>query len=907
MKRISFFSSLIAVVSFGICGQAFGQPNDMGSVSELTKFITERKAEKLKTSYYEALRERILIKAYPEDRVPVDQYQIASEKSRFLPPATFKPKGGVTESGEPKWEFVGPQGLGVPYTTYYGPSNSKLNGRIADLCYDPIDENTIYMAAPAGGIWKTTNNGTSWVSLGDQLLNPYVGIVRVHPKNRTLVFAGLGDRDGGTGTGNGLLRSDDSGASWVNIPLRSGSNATDILFNPEFPELVLASFSTGGGLFRSTNKGFSFTNVNINGNSFANVTDMSMGAKNVLGQRLYYARVRNAGLFVSADNGLTWTIINEPAGVSTSSRTMIDCSAVDPNRIYYIDNGQRLIFSGIKNGAAITWTDISSGFPNGNSSIGQTYNWSQSTYDQFINVAAAPNASGVLQDFVYVGLITVASWDGTTWRDIGVTYTSSAKTHNDQHCIAFFPGDNRKLALGNDGGVFPTVMTSPTASTAPSWNIGISANSTLGITMFYSSAYHPTDPTRMMGGTQDNASPVAMGNLSSWVNRTGGDGCGCAINPVNPLVQYGSAQYNGLYRTSNGWSTSTSFGPSWGSDSVPFVSRMAVDPTAPNPLYVATNYLWRYNPGTGTWDARLGGTILAPSGATVLSIAIAPSSASVLYAGTTSGDLWRSANAGATWTKLDDVSSPALPARAITSISVHPTNPQDILVTLSGSGVTHVYHIANTSLAVPIASAKGGNASGQLPDIQTNWITRDNLAPSTTWFVATDVGVFMTTDGGTVWKNAGLPLGLPMSEVSTVDWIPGTGYLQAATYGRGMWRLKVRDVGTETDTKLVFKASGSRYQGNYQVTFAVQNAGAAVANDIRITSASMKIGFGSTTLVSPLPIGLGSIGPNAGSRASILWSGTNQTDVSGTVTISGSYVVGSTNRTFSVTQSVSFP
>ncbi|HLO97770.1 MAG TPA: hypothetical protein VK171_04170, partial [Fimbriimonas sp.] len=339
MKRLSSLSSLLVLMSFGIFAQGFGQPNDLGSVSELSKFITERKAEKLKTSYYEALRERILIKAFPDDRIPTDQFERASEKSRFLPPATFKKKFGAKEAGEPKWEFIGPQGLGVPYTTYYGPANSKLNGRIADLCYDPIDENTLYMAAPAGGIWKTTNNGTSWTSIGDNLLSPYVGIVRVHPKDRTLIFAGLGDRDGGTGTGNGLLRSNDGGESWVNIPLRSGSNATDILFNPEFPELVLASFGTGGGLFRSTNKGFSFTNVNINGNAFANVTEMSMGAKNALGQRLYYARVRNAGLFVSEDNGLTWTAINEPTGVSTSNRTMVDCSAVDPNRVYYIDNG----------------------------------------------------------------------------------------------------------------------------------------------------------------------------------------------------------------------------------------------------------------------------------------------------------------------------------------------------------------------------------------------------------------------------------------------------------------------------------------------------------------------------------------------------------------------------------------
>lgn len=902
MKRLPF----IAVFSC-LGALALGQPADMGSVKELSQFIKDRKEAKLKTSYYEALRERIFIKAFPEDRVPENQFENAAEKARLMPKANLKGKGGPRETGEPRWEFVGPQGLGVPYTTYYGPSNSKLNGRIGDLAYDPVDSNILYMAAPAGGIWKTTNGGTTWNSLGDQLLSPYVGIIRVHPTDRNIVFAGLGDRDGGTGTGNGLLRSEDGGASFVSIPLRSSSNCTDVLFNPEFPEMVLASFGTGGGLFRSTNKGYSFTNVQINGDSFANVTDVSMGAKNSLGQRLYYARVRSVGLFVSADNGLTWNQINEPSGVVAANRTMIDCSATDPNKIYYIDNGQRVISSGVKSGNTITWTNITGNFPHGNASIGATYNWSQSTYDQYIGVAAAPNASGVLQDFVYVGLITVACWDGTTWRDIGETYTSSAKTHNDQHCVAFFPGDNRKVALGNDGGVFPTQMTSPTSSTGPSWNIGISANATLGITMFYSSGYHPTDSTRLMGGTQDNASPVSVGVLNSWVNRTGGDGCGCAVNPVNPLVQYGSAQYNGLYRTSNGWTSQSSFGPSWGSDNVPFVTRMAVDPSSPNPLYVATNYLWRYNPGTQAWDARLGNTNLCPSGGTVLSMAVAPSNSSIIYAGTTNGDLWRSANAGANWTKIDDVSSPVVPARSITRISVHPTSPNNIIISLAGSSVAHVYQIADTSLATPIATAKGGSGGGALPDSPANWITRDNINPATTWFVAMDVGVFMTTDGGTTWANAGMPLGLPMSEVSTVDWIAGTGYLQAATYGRGMWRIKIRDVGNETDTKLTWKPVGGRYQGNYMVTFGLFNEGTAVANNIRITSASLKLSKGSVEPISTLPIGVGSIGPSASTKVSILWRGTNQTDLGGTVSISGTYVVGPTTRNFSVTQKVSFP
>ena len=906
---------LVATVWFANERQQHEDQTNIRSVKSLTKQIDRLKSdargkESEATDYYEALRERIYIKSFPNDTPDEEQYFRASAHARLMPRARLdnsSPGGGKGDgilpmSGEPRWEFIGPKALSVPYNTYYGPPGSSINGRISGLTFDSNNSAIMYMAAPAGGIWKTLDSGATWNSVGDHFPSPYVSSIGVHPKYSNVVIAGLGDKDGGTGTGNGIMRSDDGGESWINVPLRTGSHVTKVLFDPDNTSVVMVSMSSGGGLFRSTNQGYSFTNVPIANDNFANITDLTVSQPNASLNRLYAAHVRNKGLYLSLDGGQTWVLSNEPAGASNSSRTFIDFSHVERNRIFYINDNLKQIHQGEIAGTVITWTNITGNFPTGTNN----YNWSQSSYDNYIRVAAH-TVNGVKKDFVYVGLITVAGWDGTTWTDIGKTYTSGALTHNDQHCLAVFPGDETKMVVGNDGGVWPLTYTPPAGANPQSWAFNITSSATLGITMFYTGAFHPTDPTKMMGGTQDNASPVSTGNLNAWINRTGGDGMGCAVNPVNPLVWYGSAQNNGLYRTSNGWSTQSSFSPSWGSDTLPFVTRMGIDPTAPNPLYVATNYLWRYNPTGGTWDPRLGGINLCPSGGTVLSIAVAPSNPSVLYAGTTNGDLWRSSNAGANWTKLDDISNPVVPTKSITRVSVHPTNPNDILITLSGSGVAHAWRIADASLAVPILSNVSGSGNGSLPDSPTNWLTRDDLNPATTWFAVNDVGVFMTTNGGSSWSNATEPLGLPVCEVSRIEWIPGTGYLHAATYGRGMWRIRIRDTGTVTDTTLVFKPTATRFENQYTVKYTVSNTGTGTANAIKISSATLKLSTGTTTIVTPIPLNIGQLNPTNSKKASILWSGPNKTDSLGTVTINGTYVVGGVNRTFSQSSSVTFP
>ena len=210
----------------------------------------------------------------------------------------------------------------------------------------------------------------------------------------------------------------------------------------------------------------------------------------------------------------------------------------------------------------------------------------------------------------------------------------------------------------------------------------------------------------MLGGAQDNATPLASGDLTKWMNVGGGDGGFTAINPANPKVQYATSQYLTIYRTEDNWkdwdpdhrgnSEITYYDQiggntrAWLGDTTLFIAPIVLDPADPNILYAATNFLWRWDERkTPHWADHLGGQMLS-SGVddAVTVIAISPSDHKRIYTGSQTGQIWMTPDAGETWSRIDD----GLPRFWITSISVQPSDPDTILVGLSGTGDANTSH-----------------------------------------------------------------------------------------------------------------------------------------------------------------------------------------------------------------------
>ena len=786
---------------------------------------------------YEAWLERLRVRAYPSDRVNSAAYLAAMKKQAALPVAqivttTVSSGGGaraasaatpfaviapvLTTTRGPVWEFIGPRNMAASSGgSGGGPAGSNISGRVNEVVYDPSNPNTVYLCAAQGGIWKSVNGGRDWYAIGNTFPMMTTSTVAIHPKNSQIVLAGLGDHQGGSNFGDvpGIMRSIDGGRSWEVVgQIMAGPSATSsILFDPDTPDTVIAStgggsyrFGAVGGIFFSTNAGKTWAKSTftpalpvLNGVDFR---DMKVGIKKADGTRYYYA---TNGAFVndiyrSEDKGKTWKAFPLPSGGrGTPNGIEVAPSAVDANVVYVTDGENKKINKGVVNASGgIDWTDITGDLRD---------TWSQAFYD-FYARAIPQVVDGKVSDVLYVGLVTAnGSLGGANqWKDITAVYTGKDTVHADQHAIAFNPLNANEMIIANDGGVYGMTYASDTKT----WSFRGDLNKTLGITMFYTADWHPTNPQFALGAAQDNSNPATFGNNQVWRNVGFGDGMTCAINPTNPNIMYVCAQNNAIFRTTDGFTSNigNSITPDFGSDIKPFVTISAIDPTTPHPYYVGTEYLWRWNENTQKWDARLGGVALADGtrGFAVQYIAVAPSDPNRIYVGTNDARLWVSTNKGTSWKKISDgkLAGAPLPNRVVSAISVNPTNPNDIIVTLSGTGSTHVFRSVNANAATPTFTALAGSGVGGFPDVPANCVARDPDRPTTDFFVGTDIGVFYTSNGGMTWQNATAPLGLPNIEVTAIKAVPKTGYLNVSTYGRGMWRLSLKKV---AETKSIIR------------------------------------------------------------------------------------------------------
>ncbi len=792
----------------------------------------------MKLGKYEAWLDRMRVRAYPNDRVDGASYLTAMKKQAALPaaqiidsqpalvgsglrgaaasPAVASPMAVgqvLIPTRGAKWEFMGPRNMKSPFDGYFGPVGTQLNGRVNGIAYDPKNVNTAYLAAAQGGVWKSVNGGRDWYPLSGAFPMLATTAVAVHPGNTQILLAGLGDHHGGDNFGNisGIMRSVDGGRSWLSAgEVMAGPAAVSAIeFDPDTPNDVIAA--TGGGLFRFGARGGLFYSSDAgrtwkastfdkplptaNGIDFR---DVKIGARRTDGKRYYYA-VNGAfvkDIYRSEDKGKTWRTIAAPID-GTPYGIEVAPSAVDPNVVYVADAQSKKVQKGTVNTlGGIDWVDITGNIKS-NVSV-DTNAWDQAFYD-FYARAVPQMVDGKIVDALYVGIITVnSSLGGTaTWNDVTLAYTGNDTIHVDQQSFAFNPLNPNEMLLGNDGGVFGAAYNPATKR----WSFRTELSKSLGITQFYTADWHPTDPLLALGASQDNANPALLGNSQAWRSVGYGDGMSCAINPTNPNIMYTCSQFGAVFRTGDGFATNGGNGiiPPYATNEYrPFVTVSAIDPTAPHPYYVGTQYLWRFNESSQTWEPRLGGTELANGAGrqSVKCISIAPSDPNRIYVGTTDARLWVSADKGATWRKISDgrLGGAPLPNRTISAISVHPTNPNDIVVTLSGTGSSHIFRSVNAGSATPTFVSLSGTGETALPDNPANCVERVPDRPTTDFFVGTDIGVFYTSNGGVSWQNASAPLGLPNIEITALKATPGTGYLNVATYGRGMWRLSLRKV-----------------------------------------------------------------------------------------------------------------
>jgi len=674
------------------------------------------------------------------------------------------------------WSLRGPAGFdsNVPTATTWG----RMSGRVRALAIDPNNADRLLLGTATGGAWLTTNGGTSWTPLTDNQPSLAVGAVAIDPSNSNTFYVGTGEGNG-TYYSAGILKSTNAGASWsvLGASIFNRGAISGIAVSPANSNLLVVCARDGKtlggeqvgtavrGIYRSTDGGQSFQQT-----SNGRCTDLAVVPSNF--NTMYYSATglgASSGLYQSTDAGENWSLLTGAVNGSTVARLAIGLSS----------NGSSIYIGGKMGSNAVLQQSEDAGF---NWSVPivtpipeetdvadyRIYCEGQCDYDN--TVAVNPFAQ---LDVFYGGVGLFRTFNaGSTFTQVGANNNGGGPLHVDHHLVLFHPTIDGRIYNANDGGIY---RSNDFGST---WT---SIGGSLATMQPYHISLHPTNPAIMFTGNQDNGTTRRTdGNI--WTEVLGGDGGYSAINYQNTQIIYGTTTMLSLYKSSNGGASfSNESGaitqvPKEPNEPVAFIAPILMDPVDPDVIYGATNRLWRSDDGAMTWTPTTALTSTAEG--YITQMAIAPSNTSVVYTVASDGAVARGSNGN-----YVIVSSAPLPERFATSVVVHPTNPSIAYVGFSGfdeatpTATGHVFKTTNSGTTWT-------NVSANLPDVPVNAVALRPSQPNEV-YVGTDVGVFISLDGGNSWQA--MNNGLPNAGVAALAVNATTNILAAATYGRSVW------------------------------------------------------------------------------------------------------------------------
>ncbi|MGA7503985.1 MAG: hypothetical protein WBW57_07635 [Candidatus Sulfotelmatobacter sp.] len=678
-------------------------------------------------------------------------------------------------------------------------------GRSLTAAGIPGDPTTYYFGATGGGVWKSTDAGSTWSPIFDKEGTGSIGSIAVANSDHNILYVGTGEAciRGNISQGDGVYKSLDAGKTWKNLGLQDSRAIGKLIIDPENPNIVFVAAlghpygpNTERGVFRTQDGGKTWDKV-LYKDENTGAVDVAFDPhnSNVVYAALWQVRRTSwglddggpgSGLYRSNDGGTTWKRLeqhglpNGPYGrvgiavAANSDRVYALIEAKNPDGgLYRSDDG------------GDTWNMV-----NPNHSL-----WQRPWY--YMHIVADPKNENV----VYImDVETYKSTDG------GHLFNKVKVPHGDNHGLWIDPKDTRRMIASNDGGV--TISVDNGQSWTPEDNQPTA--------QFYHVITDNATPYRVYGSQQDSgsvgiASRSDDGSISrsDWYDVGGGEAGYIAPYPLDPDIVYADdyqatiTQYNRHIGQAKSITEQPELSDAHGAANLEhrfqWTAPLIISPHDPNTIYHGGERLFKTTDGGVHWEAISpdltrndkskqhvsGGDItLDDSGTeyydTIFTIAESPITQGVIWVGTDDGLVQLTRDGGKNWTNITPKNVPEWSRISLIEASPFDAGTAYVAADLHQSDDLRPYIYKTSDYGKTWTKLTNG-----IPEGSFVRAVREDPKKRGLLYAATEAGVYVSFNDGANWRP--LKLNLPPTPVH--DLVVKDNDLVLATHGRAFWIL----------------------------------------------------------------------------------------------------------------------
>ncbi len=683
------------------------------------------------------------------------------------------------------------------------------SGRVGDIAVDPTNPSVWYIAAASGGIWKTSNSGTTFQPIFDGQGSYSIGCLTIDPNNHNTIWAGTGENNNqrSVAYGDGVYKSEDGGQTWKNMGLSKSEHIGKIIIDPRNSNIIYVAaygplWSAGGerGIYKSIDGGKTWAlSLNVSENTGFNEVHFMPGNPEIIYAAAHQRRRHEwtyisggpeSAVYRSLDGGKTWDKLSNGLPSGDVGRIGLAVTNADPDRIYAIveaDEESKGVYLSRNRGAS--WEKRS--------------NWATAG-NYYQEIQCHPNDPDILY--------SLDTWAKIS-KDAGKSFQGLGEKnkHVDNHALYVFPDAPSHALMGCDGGLYETF------DGAQTWRYF--AN--LPITQFYRVTTDKQFPNYYVyGGTQDNntlggpsRTNSASGILNSdWFVTVGGDGFESQVDPTDPNIVYSQWQYGGLIRFDRRTGEAFDIKPQEGKYDVAALrwnwdAPLLLSPHNQNRLYFSANKVFRSDDRGNTWECispdlsrgidrnnlpvmgkvwsmdAIGKNSSTSIYGNITAFSESPLNIGTLIAGTDDGLIQISTDGGLNWNKTSTFSGV----------------PDQVLVqnvVASRHNVNVIYSVFNNHRngdfkPYLMMSEDAGKSwkpiQGNLPARGSVYCIAEDPKKVGYLYCGTEFGVFFSSDNGKNWIQ--LKGGLPVICIRDIEIQEQADDMVLASFGRGFYIL----------------------------------------------------------------------------------------------------------------------